>query len=169
MNKCPTFSGRDTEWSEWIFVSMASMANLEPVMEGAFNGLIAAWKRIPARRSWTAHSDAHGGSCSLACDTRGAANTFLDQLTDDGPKKTKGESLETFSDGMQIAVLATQSPSVCFQCVCCPSRNCTHVFRLCVPVSNLCWLVLCALQNQKTLNITVFLTQRKTKHSNHFD
>ena len=38
MNKCPTFSGRDTEWSEWsfIFESVAAMANLEPVMESAF-------------------------------------------------------------------------------------------------------------------------------------
>ena len=33
MNKCPTFSGRDTEWSEWslIFEFVAAMANLEPV------------------------------------------------------------------------------------------------------------------------------------------
>ena len=31
MNKCPTLSGRDTEWSEWsfIFESVAAMANLE--------------------------------------------------------------------------------------------------------------------------------------------
>ena len=38
MNKCPTFSGCDTEWSEWsfIFESVAAMANLEPVMESAF-------------------------------------------------------------------------------------------------------------------------------------
>ena len=35
MNKCPTFSERDTGWSEWsfIFQSVAGMANLEPVME----------------------------------------------------------------------------------------------------------------------------------------
>ena len=41
MNKCPTFSGRDTEWSDWsfIFESVAAMANLEPAMEGAFTGL----------------------------------------------------------------------------------------------------------------------------------
>ena len=41
MNKCPTFSGRDTEWSEWsfIFESVAAMANLEPAMQGAFSGL----------------------------------------------------------------------------------------------------------------------------------
>ena len=41
MNKCPTFSGRDTEWGEWpfIFASVAAMANLEPAMEGAFSGL----------------------------------------------------------------------------------------------------------------------------------
>ena len=39
-NKCPTFSGRDTEWSErsFIFESVAAMANLEPVMESAFTG-----------------------------------------------------------------------------------------------------------------------------------
>ena len=37
MNKCPTLSGRDTEWSEWsfIFESVAGMANLE---QGAFKG-----------------------------------------------------------------------------------------------------------------------------------
>ena len=41
MNKCPTFSGRDTEWSEWsfIFESVAAMANLKPAMEGVFAGL----------------------------------------------------------------------------------------------------------------------------------
>ena len=42
MNKRPTFSGRDTEWSDWssIFESVAAMANLEPAMEGAFFGLV---------------------------------------------------------------------------------------------------------------------------------
>ena len=37
MNKCPTLSGRDTEWSEWsfIFESLAVIANLEPAMQGA--------------------------------------------------------------------------------------------------------------------------------------
>ena len=41
MNKCPIFSGRDTEWSEWsfIFESLAGKAILEPAMEGAFKGL----------------------------------------------------------------------------------------------------------------------------------
>ena len=40
MIKCPTFTGRDTEWSEWsiIFESVAAMANLELVMESAFTG-----------------------------------------------------------------------------------------------------------------------------------
>ena len=40
MNKCPTFSGRDTEWGEWsfIFESVAAMATLEPVMESTFTG-----------------------------------------------------------------------------------------------------------------------------------
>ena len=109
MNKCSTFSGRNTEWSEWsfIFESVAAMANLEPAMEGAFSGLaektlaeltlevkLSAKQlyylllntvrrrsvdsrpkrrktsrhrgmetyqdRVPARRSWTAHSNAHG-------------------------------------------------------------------------------------------------------------
>ena len=43
MNKCPTFSGRDTEWSEWsfIFECVAAMASLEPVMESAFTGSAA--------------------------------------------------------------------------------------------------------------------------------
>ena len=41
MNTCPTFLGRDTEWSEWLlmFESVAAVANLEPAMEGAFSGL----------------------------------------------------------------------------------------------------------------------------------
>ena len=40
-NKCPTFSGRDTERIEWsfIFESVAAMANLEPAMDGVFAGL----------------------------------------------------------------------------------------------------------------------------------
>ena len=42
MNKRPTFSGRDTEWSDWssIFESVAAMANLDPAMEGTFFGLV---------------------------------------------------------------------------------------------------------------------------------
>ena len=41
MNKCPDFSGRDTDWSEgsFIYESVATMANLDPAMEGAFTGL----------------------------------------------------------------------------------------------------------------------------------
>ena len=41
MNKCPTFAGRDTGWSEWSFIceSVTAMANLEPAMEGTFTGL----------------------------------------------------------------------------------------------------------------------------------
>ena len=41
MNQCPTFSGRDTDWSEFsfIFESVAAIASLEPAMEGAFSGL----------------------------------------------------------------------------------------------------------------------------------
>ena len=41
VNKCPTFSGLDIEWSEWFFLfeSVATMANFEPAMEGAFTEL----------------------------------------------------------------------------------------------------------------------------------
>ena len=41
-------------------------------------------------------------------DSRGAANLFLDQLTEWGRRiqEYEGESLETFSDGMKTAVLA---------------------------------------------------------------
>ena len=47
MNKCPTFSGRDTEWSEWsfIFESVAAKANLEPAIGSACIGL--AEKPLP--------------------------------------------------------------------------------------------------------------------------
>ena len=40
VNKCPTFSGRDTEWSErsFIFESVAAIASLERAMEVAFPG-----------------------------------------------------------------------------------------------------------------------------------
>ena len=40
MKKCPTFSGRDTERSEWsfIFESVTAMAILELVVESAFTG-----------------------------------------------------------------------------------------------------------------------------------
>ena len=45
-------------------------------------------------------------------DSRGAANTFLDQLTEWERRiqEYEGESLETFSDGMKIAVLASHAP-----------------------------------------------------------
>ena len=41
LNRRPTLSGRDTEWSEWsfIFASVAAMANLKLAMEGPFSGL----------------------------------------------------------------------------------------------------------------------------------
>ena len=129
MNKCPTFSGRDTEWSErsFIFESVAAMANLEPAMEGAFTGLaeepfaeltpemklsakqlyyllvntvrgkaltlvrsaekhhgIAAWKRIKTEYQPDAagrHTAMLMGIMQPGWDSRGAANTFLDQLT----------------------------------------------------------------------------------------
>ena len=114
INTWSTFSGRDTEWSEWsfIFESVAAMANLEPAMEGALTGLAEKTlaeltpemklsakhlhcllvntvrrkaltlcqkrrkasrhrsmethqDRVPARRSWTTHSDALWESCYL--------------------------------------------------------------------------------------------------------
>ena len=45
-------------------------------------------------------------------DPRGAANTFLDQLTgwERRIQEYEGVSLETFSDGMKIAVLAPHAP-----------------------------------------------------------
>ena len=45
-------------------------------------------------------------------DSRGAANTFLDRLTDMERRiqEYEGESLETTSDGMKIAVLASHAP-----------------------------------------------------------
>ena len=154
MNKCPTFSSRDTEWSERSFIleSVAAMANLKPVMESAFTGSaekpiaeltlemklgakqlyyllvnkvvgkaltlvrsaekhhgIAAWKRIKSEYqpdAGTTHSNAHGNHATC-WDSRNRAN-FLDQLTEWERRiqEYDGESLETFSDGMKIAVLA---------------------------------------------------------------
>ena len=45
-------------------------------------------------------------------DSRGTANTFLDQLTEWERRIQgyEGESLETFSDSMKIAVLASHAP-----------------------------------------------------------
>ena len=64
MNTWSTFSGRDTEWSEWsfIFESVAAMANLEPSMEGALTGdsLSEAQKSITASQ----HGDASRPSTS---------------------------------------------------------------------------------------------------------
>ena len=125
MNKCPTLSGRDTEWSERSFIveSVAAMANLEPTMEGAFTGLAekplaeltpgmqlgakqlyyllvktvrreavtlvrSAEKtsrqrgmesyqdRVPARRSWTAHSNAHGNRATWLGFSRCGEHVF---------------------------------------------------------------------------------------------
>ena len=137
MNKCPKFSERDTEWSEWsFFESVAGMANVEPVMEGAFNGLaektvaeltpelllgakqsycllvytvrgtaltlarsaenhhgIAAQNCIKTEYQRDAagrHTAMLTGVMQLGWDSRGAANTFLDQLSgNDGSKSTK--------------------------------------------------------------------------------
>ena len=129
LNKCPTFSGRDTEWSEWsfIFESVAAMANLEPAMEGACSGLaekplaelapemklsakqlyllvntvrgkaltlvrsagkhhnLAAWKRIKTEYQPDAagrHTAMLMGIMQPGWDSRGAADTFLDHLTE---------------------------------------------------------------------------------------
>ena len=74
MNKCPTFSGRDTEWSEWSFLveSVAAMANLEPVMEVAPD---AAGRHtvmvLGGHTTWLGHS-------------RCGKHVFLDQLTELG-------------------------------------------------------------------------------------
>ena len=158
MNKCPTFSGRDT-WSEWsfIFESVAAMANFEPVMESAFTGSAekpiadltpeiqlgakqlyyllvntvrgkaltlvrsaekhlgtAAWKRIKTEYQPDAagrHTAMLMGIMQPGWDSRSAAN-FLDQLTgwERRIQEYEGESLETFSDGMKIAVLASSAP-----------------------------------------------------------
>ena len=151
-NKCPTFSGRDTEWSEWsfIFESVAAMANLEPAMEGAFSGLaqkpfaeltpelkLSAKQEYyllentvemvdsrPKRRKASRHRGMEAyqdrrhtqqcswETCNLVGVSRGAANTFLDQLTEWERRIQKygGESFETFSEGMKIAVLASHAP-----------------------------------------------------------
>ena len=158
MNECPTFSGRDTEWSEWsfIFESVAAMASLEPVMESAFTGSaekpiadltpekrlgakqlhyllvntvrgkaltlvrsaekhhgIAAWKLIKSEYQPDAagrHTAMLMGIMQLGWDSRNAAN-FLDRLTEwvRRIQEYAGESLETFSDGMKIAVLASHA------------------------------------------------------------
>ena len=52
------------------------------------------------------------GIAQLGRDSRGAANMFLDQLTkcERRLQEYEGESLETFSDGMMIAVLASSHP-----------------------------------------------------------
>ena len=159
MNKCPTFSGRDTELSEWsfIFESAAAMANFELAMEGALIGVaekpfaeltfemklsakqlyflevntvrgkaltrvrcaekrhgIAIWKRIRTEYQPDAagrHTAMLMGIMQSGWDSRGAANTFLDQLTEWKRRiqEYEGESLETFSDGMKIAVLASHA------------------------------------------------------------
>ena len=52
------------------------------------------------------------GIMQLGWDSRGAANTFLDQLTEWKRRiqENEGESLEAFSDGMKIAVVASHAP-----------------------------------------------------------
>ena len=52
------------------------------------------------------------GVMQLGWDFRGAANTFLEQLTEWERRiqEYEGESLETFSDGMKIAVMASHAP-----------------------------------------------------------
>ena len=140
MNKCPTFSSRDTEWNEWsfIFESVAAIANLEPAMAGLaekpllvntvrekkaltlvrsaekHHGL-ASWKRIETEYQPDAagrHTAMLMGIMQPGWDSRGAANTFLDQLTEWERRiqEYQGESLETFSDGVGIAILASHAP-----------------------------------------------------------
>ena len=159
MNKCPTFSGRDREWSEWsfIFESVAAMANRETVMESAFTGSaekpiadltpemklgakrlyyflvntvqgkaltlvrsaekhhdIAAGKRIKSEYQPDAagrHTAMFMGIMQPGWDSRNPAN-FLDQLTEWERRiqEYEGDSLETFSDGRKIAVLASHAP-----------------------------------------------------------
>ena len=130
MNKCPIFSGRDTEWGEWsfIFESLAGMANLKPAMEGTFKVVaekpvadlfsemklsakqlyyllvntvrgkaltlvrsaekhhgIAAWKRIKSEYQPDAtgrHAAMLMGVMLPSWNSRGTANTFLDQLSE---------------------------------------------------------------------------------------
>ena len=125
MNKCPTLSGRDTEWSEWslIFESVAAMANLEPAMEGAFAGLA---EKPLAELTPEMKPSAKQLYCLLVITVRGTTSqhgnvsrpsTSLTQLDDTQQcswerriQEYEGESLETFSDDMKIAVLASHAP-----------------------------------------------------------
>ena len=95
LGKCPTFSGRDTVWSEWsfIFESVAAMANLQSAMEGALTGL------------------AEKPFAELTPVTNLSAKqlSFSDQLTEWERRiqEYEGESLETFSDSTKISILAS--------------------------------------------------------------
>ena len=72
---------------------------------------IAAWRRVKTEYQPDAagrHTAMFTGIMQPGLDSRGAANTFLDQVTEWERRiqEHEGESLETFSGGMEIAVLA---------------------------------------------------------------
>ena len=76
---------------------------------------IAAWRRVkteyqPDAAGW--HTAMLMGIVHPGWDSRGAANTFLDQSTEWKRRihVYEGESLETFSDGVKFAVLASHAP-----------------------------------------------------------
>ena len=76
---------------------------------------LAAWERIKTEYLPDAagrHTAMLMEIMQLGWDSRGAANTFLDQSTEweRRVQEHEGESLETFSDGMKIAVLASHAP-----------------------------------------------------------
>ena len=75
---------------------------------------IAAWKRIKSEYQPDAagrHTAMLVGITQPGWDSRNAAN-FLDQLTERRRRiqEYEGESLETFSDGVKITVLASHAP-----------------------------------------------------------
>ena len=139
MNKCPTFSGRDTEWSEhftgsaekpiaeftlemklgakqlyYLLVNTIRGKPLTLVQSADKHHGIAAWKRIKTEYQPGAdgrHTAVLMGIMQPCWDSRNAVN-FLDPLIRSRRRNEEyeGESLETFSDGMKIAVLASHAP-----------------------------------------------------------
>ena len=76
---------------------------------------IAAWRRIKPEYQPVAagrHTAMLMRFMQPGWDSRGAANTFLDQLTESERRIQEYEvkNLETFSDGMKIGVLASHAP-----------------------------------------------------------
>ena len=89
--------------------------NVDPRPKRRKHHGVAAWKRIKTEYQ----PDAAGRDTAMLMgimqpgwEFQGAANTFLDRLTEWERRihVYEGESLETFSDGMKIAVLASQAP-----------------------------------------------------------